>query len=484
MTRAEFTFEHFLDGRFVGGTGQRIEVFNPSTQGLIGSIPDGDAALVDEAVNAARRAQERWAALPANDRGQYLRRMAKLIRENLPRLAQVIAIEQGKVLPLAELEVTLAAEYLDYNAEWARRIEGEIVASDRPKENILLFRRPMGVVAGILPWNFPLFMVVRKVAPALLTGNSVVIKPSEETPYSAYEFARIVEQAQLPAGVFNLIGGVGANVGQALVAHPLVDMISFTGSSAAGAAIMANAARNITKVNLELGGKAPAIILDDANIDLAVAAMKATKSLNSGQACNCTERIYVQRGVQAEFSEKLAAAFAGIQFGDPLGGRPVEMGPVINCAAVERLGLLVDDAVAKGAQILTDARAPDSDNGGGNGCFFRPTVLAGTHAGMDILHREIFGPVVMVDAIEDLDEGIARANDSEYGLSSSIFTGSLASSMHAIGALKFGETYVNRENFEAFQGFHAGVRRSGIGGTDGKHGLYEYTHTQVAYIQG
>lgn len=480
MTSPEFTFQHYLNGRFIPGSGQRIEVFNPSTQGLIGSIPDGDAALVDEAVGAARAAQDSWAALPANERGQYLRRMAKLVRENLPRLAQVIAIEQGKVMPLAELEVALAAEYLDYNAEWARRLEGEIVASDRPKENILLFRRPMGVVAGILPWNFPLFMVVRKVAPALLTGNTVVIKPSEETPYSAYEFARIVEQAQLPAGVFNLIGGVGASVGQALVAHPLVDMISFTGSSAAGAAIMANAARNITKVNLELGGKAPAIILDDANIDLAVAAMKATKSLNSGQACNCTERVYVQRGVQAEFNEKLAAAFESIQFGDPLGGRPVEMGPVINRAAVERLGLLVDDALAKGAQTLTGGSGLDSDNG----CFFKPTVIANTHADMHILQREIFGPVVMVDTIEDLDEGIARANDSEYGLSSSIFTSSLASSMHAIGALKFGETYVNRENFEAFQGFHAGVRRSGIGGADGKHGLYEYTHTQVAYIQG
>lgn len=479
MTTPNFVFEHFLDGRFIANAGNSIEVYNPSTEARIGSMPDGDAQLVDHAVSVARAAQVKWAALPANERGQYLRRMAKLMRENLPRLAQVIAIEQGKVLPLAEMEVALAAEYLDYTAEWARRIEGEIVTSDRPGENILLFRRPMGVVAGILPWNFPLFMVVRKVAPALLTGNTIVIKPSEETPYSAYEFARIVEQVQLPAGVFNLIGGLGNSVGQALVAHPHVDMISFTGSSAAGAAIMANAAQNITKVNLELGGKAPAIILNDANIDLAVAAMKVTKSLNSGQACNCTERIYVQRGVQAEFSEKLAAAFASISFGDPHGASPVEMGPVINRAAVERIGLLVDDARSKGAQILAGGSGAER----GNGCFYKPTVVSGTNADMHILQREIFGPVVMVDAIDDLDEGIARANDSEYGLSSSIFTSSLASSMHAIASLKFGETYVNRENFEAFQGFHAGVRRSGIGGADGKHGLYEYTHTQMAYIQ-
>lgn len=479
MTTLNFTFEHFLDGRFIANDGNSIEVYNPSTEIRIGSMPDGDAQLVDQAVSVARAAQDKWAALPANERGQYLRRMAKLMRENLPRLAQVIAIEQGKVLPLAEMEVGLAAEYLDYTAEWARRIEGEIVTSDRPGENILLFRRPMGVVAGILPWNFPLFMVVRKVAPALLTGNTVVIKPSEETPYSAYEFARIVEQVRLPAGVFNLIGGLGNSVGQALVAHPHVDMISFTGSSAAGSAIMANAARNITKVNLELGGKAPAIILDDANIDLAVAAMKMSKTINSGQACNCTERIYVQRKVQAEFSEKLAAAFDSISYGDPQGAKPVEMGPVINRAAVERIGLLIDDACSKGAQILAGGSGTES----GKGCFFQPTLVSGTQAGMHILQREIFGPVVMVDTIDDLDEGIARANDSEYGLSSSIFTSSLASSMHAIASLKFGETYVNRENFEAFQGFHAGVRRSGIGGADGKHGLYEYTHTQLAYIQ-
>lgn len=479
MTTPNFAFEHFLDGRFTADIGNTVEVYNPATETLIGTMPDGDAQLVDHAVSVARAAQGKWAALPAIERGQYLRRMAKLIRESLPRLAQVIAIEQGKVMPLAEMEVALTAEYLDYTAEWARRIEGEIVTSDRPGENILLFRRPMGVVAGILPWNFPLFMVARKVAPALLTGNAVVIKPSEETPYSAYEFARIVAQAELPAGVFNLVGGLGKSVGQALVVHPQVDMISFTGSSAAGSVIMANAARNLTKVNLELGGKAPAIILDDANIDLAVAAMKMSKTINSGQACNCTERIYVQRAVHAEFCEKLAAAFGSISFGDPSGATPVEMGPLINRAAVERVGLLIEDARDKGAEILVGGSGTEP----GNGCFFKPTVVSGTHSNMNILQRELFGPVVMVDEIEDLDEGIARANDSEYGLSSSIFTTSLASSMHAIASLKFGETYVNRENFEAFQGFHAGVRRSGIGGADGKHGLYEYTHTQLTYIQ-
>jgi lactaldehyde dehydrogenase/glycolaldehyde dehydrogenase len=363
-------------------------------------------------------------------------------------------------------------------AEWGRRIEGEVITSDRPGENIFLFRRPLGVVVGILPWNFPLFMVARKAAPALITGNTIVIKPSEETPYCAYEFAKIVAKAELPAGVFNLVGGYGKTVGEALVANPDVNMVSFTGSSAAGAAIMANAARNVTKVSLELGGKAPCIVLDDANIDLAVGTLKVQKSINTGQACNCSERVYVHRKIYDQFAEKLAAAVGSISYGDPMGSAPIEMGPLINRAAVDRLTQLVDDARSKGAEVMSGGSAGD-----GKGFHFKPTVISRTAPGMQILQREIFGPVVLVDPIDDLEQGIALANASEYGLTSSIFTTSLNSAMRAINGLKYGETYVNRENFEAIQGFHAGVRRSGIGGADGKHGLYEYTHTQVAYIQ-
>lgn len=475
----DFRFEHFVAGSFVPGGPHSIDVLNPSNGTKIGAVSDGEAGLVDQAVAAARVAQDAWAAKPANERGQYLHRMAQGVRDNAAHLAKVIAVEQGKALPLAEMEVYFTSEYLDYSAEWARRIEGEIISSDRPGENIFLFRRPLGVVAGILPWNFPLFMVARKVAPALITGNTIVVKPSEETPYCAYEFAKIAAAAELPAGVFNLVAGRGKTVGEALAGHRDVNMISFTGSSAAGSAIMANAARNVTKVSLELGGKAPSIVLDDANLDLAAAVLKASKTINTGQACNCTERVYVQRKVLAEFSEKLAAAVGSITYGDPLGATPVEMGPLINRAAVDRIGQLVDDARAKGADILTGGSKADI----GNGFHFKPTVIANIKPGMDILQREIFGPVIMVEPIDSLEEGIAKSNANEYGLSSSIFTTNLNSAMHAIKGLKYGETYVNRENFEAIQGFHAGVRRSGIGGADGKHGLYEFMHTQVAYIQ-
>lgn len=473
-----FAFEHFIRGQFVSA-GSSIDVLNPATEQRIGGVPDADASTVDAAVAAARSAQGPWSKLPAIERGRYLRALANKIRENAERLTQLVVVEQGKLPALAGMEVWVTAEYLDYMAEWARRIEGEIITSDRPGENIFLFRRPMGVVAGIVPWNFPLFMVARKVAPALVTGNTIVVKPSEETPYSAMEFARLAAEVELPAGVFNLVCGRGATTGDMLVRHRDVDMISFTGSSAAGSTIMAAAATNLTKVNLELGGKAPAIVMDDADLDHAAAILRASKALNTGQACNCAERIYVHRDVAETFSEKLSAAMASIKYGDPSSGSPIDMGPLINRTSVERLSALVEDARAKGARVLTGGGAA----GAGEGCHFEPTVIAGTTDDMAVMSREVFGPVVVVNPVDDLDHAIALSNASEYGLTSSIFTKSLSTAMRAINELKFGETYVNRENFEAIQGFHAGVRKSGIGGTDGKHGLYEYTHTQVAYIQ-
>ncbi len=471
-------FRHFVAGQFVSGA-DAIDVLNPATERTIGATPEADAALVDQAVAAAKAAQIGWGRLPANSRAAPLRAMAAAIRADIPRLANIVALEQGKVLPLAQMEVWITAEYLEYMAEWGRRIEGEVISSDRPGEQMFLFRRPMGVVAGIMPWNFPFFMIARKVAPALITGNAIVVKPSEETPYSAHAFAEIAAASGLPEGLFNLVNGRGGATGEALVGHRDVDMISFTGSSAAGSRIMASAAANLTKVNLELGGKAPAIILDDANVDLAVGVLKASKSLNSGQACNCAERIYVQRGVAAEFRDKLAAVMGSISYGDPMGEASIDMGPLINQAAVDRIAAMIDDARGKGADILVGGKAEAR----GGGFHYAATVLAGTTPDMQVEQRELFGPVVMVHEIDDLDHGIALANDSEYGLTSSIFTASLGAAMKAIAELRFGETYVNRENFEAIQGFHAGVRKSGIGGTDGKHGLYEYTHTQVAYIQ-
>ena len=473
-------YANFIDGRFVetGGT-DRITCVNPSTGAPICTVPDSSAAEVDSAVAAAEKAQKDWARRPAVQRGAALRAIAAKIRENVEPLARVITEEQGKILDLARVEVAFTADYLDYMAEWARRIEGEILESDRPGETIFLFRQPIGVIGGILPWNFPFFLIARKAGPALVTGNTIVIKPSEETPHNAVKFCELMAQTDLPPGVINVVHGRGATAGKALAASKKIGMISFTGSVETGSAIMAAAAPNITKVNLELGGKAPAIVMGDADVDLAVKAVKASRVINSGQVCNCAERIYVDRKVADEFVDKLAAAMKGTKYGDPLAEAPVEYGPLINEAGYKKVDSLVRSAVAAGASVVTGGSRAETKGG----YYYEPTVLAGCRQDMEIIRREIFGPVAPVVTFDDLDQAIEYANDSDYGLTSSIYTRDLNTALRACQEIRFGETYINRENFEAMQGFHAGWRKSGIGGADGKHGLYEFTQTHVVYMQ-
>jgi len=474
------TYQNFIDGRFVPtAANAMIDVLNPATEELLSQVPDTPSEQVREAIDAAARAQKPWSKLPAVQRAGHLRRIAQKIRGQMDELAHVITAEQGKTLGLARVEVEFTADYLDYMAEWARRLEGEIVTSDRPNENIFLFRAPIGVIAGILPWNFPFFLIARKMAPALVTGNTIVIKPSEETPNNAFEFAKLVAETDLPPGVFNLISGRGGNAGSELCCNRSVGMISFTGSVATGSKIMAAAAANITKVNLELGGKAPAIVMADANINLAVQAVKNSRLINSGQVCNCAERIYVHRKVVDEFSDQLTQAMKEARYGDPLQEENLDYGPLINLAGLQKVETLVQGALSAGATALTGAKRGERDKG----CWYEPTVLAGCRQDMEIIQKEIFGPVVPIVTIDDLDEAIAYANDSDFGLTSSIYTSDLNVAMRACNEICFGETYINRENFEAMQGFHAGWRKSGIGGADGKHGLYEYTQTHMVYLQ-
>jgi lactaldehyde dehydrogenase/glycolaldehyde dehydrogenase len=473
-------YQNFIDGKFVPSSGaDRIEVTNPSTGQTICTVPDSSQADVDAAISAAEAAQSGWGKRPAIERAKALRAIAARIREHAEPLARLITEEQGKVLGLARVEVAFTADYLDYMAEWARRIEGEILESDRPGETILLFRQPIGVIGGILPWNFPFFLIARKAAPALITGNTIVIKPSEETPHNAVKFCELVAETDLPPGVINIVHGRGASAGKALAGSPRVGMISFTGSVETGSAIMAAAAPNITKVNLELGGKAPAIVMADADMALAVEAVKASRVINSGQVCNCAERVYVERSVADQFVDKLTAAMKATRFGDPLADESVDYGPLINQAGFRKVDALVRGAVAAGATLTTGG----GRGAGEGGYFYQPTVLAGCRQEMEIIRREVFGPVIPVVTFDDLDEAIACANDSDYGLTSSIYTRDLDTALRACREIRFGETYINRENFEAMQGFHAGWRKSGIGGADGKHGLYEFMQTHVVYIQ-
>jgi lactaldehyde dehydrogenase/glycolaldehyde dehydrogenase len=473
-------FNNFVNGHFIStDDASRITVTNPSTGKEICSVPDSREVHVSLAINAAKAAQPLWAKEPAIVRGKLLRSIAGKIRQNAESISHIITEEQGKTLELSRLEVEFSADYFEYMAEWARRIEGEILESDRPGETILLFRQPIGVVAGILPWNFPFFLIARKAAPALVTGNTIVIKPSEETPHNAVKFCELLEELKIPPGIINVVHGRGAITGQVLASSRQIGMVSFTGSVETGSAIMAAASANITKVNLELGGKAPAIIAADADIDLSVRAIHASRIINSGQVCNCAERVYVHSRMVDQFVERLSAIMSKTAFGDPLGATQVSYGPLINEAAFRKVDRLVVGALKEGATLVTGGkRGPDE-----GGYFYQPTVLGGCRHEMEIVRKEIFGPVVPVVSFDDLEQAIEYANDSDYGLTSSIYTRNLDVALKACQELRFGETYINRENFEAMQGFHAGWRKSGIGGADGKHGLYEFTQSHVVYLQ-
>lgn len=469
-------YQMLIDGEFFS-TSKMIPVINPATEEVISEVPEGDADLVNTAVTAAERAQRDWGKSPAIRRASHLHAIADSIRAKKSFLARVISEEQGKILPLAEIEVDFSADYLDYMAEFARRYEGNIIQSDRPGENILLYKAPIGVVAGILPWNFPFFLIVRKLAPALTAGNTIVIKPSEETPNNACEFAKIVAESSLPKGVFNLVTGTGPVVGAALAAHPKVGMVSLTGSVRAGAAVMQAAAPNITKVSLELGGKAPAIVMQDADLKLAVKAIRDSRIINTGQVCNCAERVYIHESVAEEFLGAMIEAMGRTRAGDPFDA-DVEMGPLVNEAQLHRVESTVRQGIQDGAELVLGGEREDC----GRGYYYQPTILTHCRQDTDIMQKEIFGPVLPIATFTDLDEAIDMANDCEYGLTSSIFTKNLDVAMRAANELKFGETYVNREHFEAMQGFHAGWRKSGIGGADGRHGFEEFLQTRVVYM--
>ncbi|MDR2498605.1 MAG: aldehyde dehydrogenase [Tannerellaceae bacterium] len=473
------TLKQFINGQFIDAlSGRQLEVEDPFEGKIIGLAPDGDASDADAALRAAAAAQPSWAKKSAPERASYLRAMAAQIRANRVELAQTLAREQAKVMPLAQVEIDFTADYFEYYAGWARIYEGEIIQSDRPNENIFLFRKPIGVVAGICPWNFPFFVMARKVAPSLLAGCTAVIKPSSLTPLTTFAFAGMVEATGLPAGALNFVSGRGSTLGDALVRHELTDMVSLTGSVEAGRDIIRASADRITKVSLELGGKAPAIVFKDADIDLAVKAIVDSRVIFGGQVCNCAERAYVHASVFDEFVEKISLAMSKVSYGSPFAEPAPQMSSLIDSRQLDKVEAMVERAIAEGAEVVTGGCRAE-----GSGYKYEPTILAGCTQQSEIVQSEVFGPVLPILPFTDYDEAIALANDSRYGLTSSVFSSNVSLVMQALKDLRFGETYVNREHFEGMQGFHAGWRQSGIGGADGKHGLMEYLQSQVAYVQ-
>ena len=467
----------YINGQFTeGSSGKWIDVLNPSTGEVIARQPEGSIEDVNMALDAARKAQKDWGRLPAIERAAYLLKIAEGVKNRKDEFVDIIIREQGKTKAWAEIEVNATVSYFEYMASFARHIEGEVIPSDRVNETIILTKKPIGVVAGILPWNFPFFLIARKAGAALIAGCTIVLKPSQVTPENCTKFAEVVNESGLPAGVINIVTGKGSVIGKEMAGSPKVDLVSVTGSVEAGVKIMEAAAKNVTKVSLELGGKAPAIVMKDADLEPTVQWIVDSRIGNNGQICNNVERVYVQNEVSDEFTRLLVEKMKAVKVGNPA-DPTVDMGPLVEARALESVTEKVERAIKQGAKLLCGGHRI-----GDTGYFYAPTVLGDCTQDMDIIHEETFGPVIPIVKFEKLDEAIRMANDCEYGLASSIFTNNLNDAVKACRELEFGETYVNREHFEAIQGFHAGVKKSGIGGADGKHGVEEYLVTHVTYL--
>jgi lactaldehyde dehydrogenase/glycolaldehyde dehydrogenase len=471
-----------LDGVFAGGAwraggGPALEVVRPSDERPLARIAQATPEQADEALRAAEHAQPPWARRSAVNRAGFLLELADLLEADAEEMAATITAEMGKPRAQALGEVGFATAILRYTAEWARRIQGEIVPSDEPGETIHLLRVPLGVVTAILPWNFPLALFVRKAAPALLTGNTVVVKPSELTPGVALRMARLAERAELPAGVLNVIVGDAAT-GARLVASPRTRMVTLTGSTRAGKAVMAAAAEHLARVSLELGGKAPAIVWADADLELAVDAIVQARHLNTGQVCTCAERVFVHADVHDDFVARYAERVRALRIGDPAGD--VDLGPLVSAPQRDKVAAIVDEALAQGATAVVPGGRP----GGAafaRGHWLAPSVLVDVAPSMRVMTDEVFGPVTPIARVGDLDEALAAVNASRYALAAYLFSNDHALVMRASQELECGELYVNRSIGEALQAHHSGHKESGIGGEDGLHGVLKYTQIRSVY---
>ena len=409
-----------------------------------------------------------------------MRAFTAQIRQNSEELARLITQEQGKLLKVARFEVEVTCTFIEYACEWARQIEGDIVNSDNPNEQIWIHKVPKGVVAAITAWNFPLALAGRKLGPALITGNTVVLKPTPEAPLSSLELCELANSAGIPAGVINMVTG-GIEAGKALVENPLTNMITMTGGTPTGQAIARSAAQNLTHVQLELGGKAPCIIFEDADLDLAVAGALHSRFDNCGQVCTCNERMYVHENIYEAFMDKFLQEVKALKVGDPH-LEETDIGPKMNEAGLIHLEKLVAESVQAGASISVGGKRP-SGPGFEKGYWFEPTIMENVQQDMKIVHEEIFGPVLPVIKFSTYEEVMGYANDCDYGLAAMVFTNDMNKIMRLHDDLEFGEIYINRGHGEQHQGFHNGLKLSGTGGEDGKYGLEQYLEKKTTYIK-
>ena len=469
----------YVDGQWIpADSGQTVDILNPANGSRVGSVPVLGAAETRRAIDAAARAMPAWAARTARERASVLRRWFELMLAHADDLAVIMTSEQGKPLAEARGEVAYAASFIEWFAEEGKRVYGDIVPSFRADARVLVLRQPVGVAAAITPWNFPAAMITRKAGPALAAGCSFVCKPAPQTPFSALAMAELAARAGVPPGVFNVVPGDAEAIGGELCSNARVRKLSFTGSTPVGKRLMAQCAGTVKKVSLELGGNAPFIVFDDADLDAAVQGAMASKYRNTGQTCVCANRLYVQDGVYDEFARKLVAAVALLRVGDGLAG-PTDQGPLIDARALAKVEAHIADAVAQGARIACGGKRHAL-----GGTFFEPTILTGATASMRVAREETFGPVAPLFRFHDEAEAIRLANDTEAGLAAYFYTRDLARSWRVQEALEYGIVGVNTGLISTEVAPFGGVKESGLGREGSRHGIDEYSELKYVCVGG
>lgn len=466
----------YLNGEWVGNDYEvYTEIINPATKEVVGAVPTGGAYEAEKAVDAAHRAFKTWSKKTADERYKLLMKWYKLIDENKHEIARIMTIEQGKPLNEALGEVQYANGFISWYAEEGKRIYGETIPASHPNKRILVRKEPVGVVAAITPWNFPAAMITRKVAPALAAGCTAVVKPANQTPLTALKMVELAHEAGIPAGVLNVITGRASEIGEVWLKDARVTKITFTGSTEVGKTLMRGAAENVKKVSLELGGNAPFIVMDDANLAKAAVGLVQSKFRNAGQTCICTNRVYVQEGIAEEFIKLFQAELEKLKVGNGL-EEGTDIGPLIDKASYKKVEGLVNDALKKGGKVAYSGLKPAEENG----YFFAPTILTDINDDMECMKDEIFGPLAPISIFKTEEEVIERANDSCYGLAAYVYTENLNRSFRITEQLEYGIIGLNDALPSAVQVPFGGYKESGLGREGGHYGIEEFL--EVKYI--
>ncbi|MBF2753512.1 MULTISPECIES: aldehyde dehydrogenase [Staphylococcus] len=472
------TNQLFINNEFVESTSEEtLDVINPATGETIDTITFATEEEVNDAIDKSKRAQLEWEKIPAPTRAERAKSLIPLLKQHKDDIAHLYVKEQGKIIAQAKGEIDKSIEYIDYMASLSMSNKGEVLQNTIVNETIQLTKKPIGVTAGIVPWNAPILVLMRKVIPAIVTGCSVVIKPSEETTLLTLKIAELFRDSTIPAGLIQIVPGTGETVGTQLATHKDIQLVSLTGSMGAGKAVFKNAADSIKKLNLELGGNAPVLVTQHADLDKAVDYIVTARINNAGQVCTCPERIFVHEDVHDDFINKVKDKMDALQVGDPY-DENTDYGAIMNQKQLDSIDDKVQEAIKNGADLVLGGHKLDRE-----GFFYAPTILDHVKATDNAFKEEIFGPVLAITTYTNFDDVIDMANDTNAGLSSYIFSESLKEIMTATECLKFGEVYANCEAEEAINGYHAGWRESGLGGADGIHGFEEYYNTTVSYIR-